>query len=139
MTKPLTSTDYFKADNYVVRYYPSGKSTFVQFEDNGLDSKSLSEERYELITYTGSQESNKTTVEISKTGSWEGMPASRSMRFEIRMNDKPSEVKLNGKTVKIKPEDRKSSGIKTACTRDENWLYINFTWDGKPVFIEIIN
>jgi len=139
MTKTLSSTDYYTADNYVVKYYPSGKSAFIQFEDSGLDSKSLSEGKYELITYQGSSESNKTTVNITKTGSWEGMPANRSMRFEIRMNDKPSEVKLNGKTLKIKAEKGKPAGNKTTSAYDDKWLYINFTWDGKPVFIEIIN
>jgi oligosaccharide 4-alpha-D-glucosyltransferase len=137
MTKSLTSTDYYKADNYVVRYYPSGKSNFMQFEDNGLDSKSLSDGKYELITYQGSSQSDKTTVNITKTGSWEGMPSTRAMRFEIRMNDMPSAVKVNGKRMKIKPEKGKPAGEKTNCTYDENWLYVNFTWDGKPLNIDI--
>jgi hypothetical protein len=137
MTKPLTSTDYYTAYNYVVRYYPSGNSTFVQYEDNGLDSKSLGEGKYELISYKGSCDSLKTTVGILKTGKWEGMPADRSMRFEIRMNDKPSEVKLNGKTVKIKAKMGKPTGTKTTSAYNDKWLYLDFTWDGTPVNIEI--
>jgi oligosaccharide 4-alpha-D-glucosyltransferase len=139
MTKPVTSTDYYDGGNYVVRYYPAGKSTFVQYEDNGLDSKALSDGKYELITYQGTRESLQTTVSVSKTGSWEGMPASRSMRFEIRMNTMPSEVKVNGKTVKIAPEKGKSPGNKTSCTYSDKWLYVNFIWDGKPVNIVIVD
>jgi hypothetical protein len=67
------------------------------------------------------------------------MPERRSMRFEIMMNNKPSEVKVNGKTVKIKAEKGKFAENKTTSVYDDKWLYVNFTWDGKPALIEIIN
>ena len=139
MTKPVTSTDYYDGGNYVVRYYPSGQSTFTQYEDNGLDSKSLSEGKYELITYNGSKESQKTTISISKTGSWEGMPTTRSMKLEIRTGTKASKVIVNGKAVKIKAEQGKSTGKKITATFDEKWLYVNFNWDGNPMNIEIFD
>ena len=139
MTKPVTSTDYYDGGNYVVRYYPSGKSEFTQYEDNGLDSKSLSEGKYELITYNGSSESGKTFVSISKTGNWKGMPSSRSMTMEIRTNTKPVKVLVNGKSVKIKAEKGKSTGKKTTATYDQKWLYVCFNWDGKPIKIDILD
>jgi oligosaccharide 4-alpha-D-glucosyltransferase len=139
MTKPVTSIDYYKADNYIVRYYPFGKSTFIQYEDNGLDPKSLSEGRYELITYEGSAETDKTKVTISKTGTWPGMPVSRSIQLEVRTITLPSQVTVNGKLVKISPEKGTPTGNKTTCTFDDTWLHINFAWDGKPVLIEIAN
>jgi hypothetical protein len=123
----------------MVRYYPSGKSTFVQFEDNGLDSKSLSEGKCELITYKGSQESNKTTIEISKTGSWEGMPDSRSMKLQIRTDKKTAKIMVNGKAVKIKAEKGIPTGTKTTATFDEKWLYVTFTWNGNPLKIEVLD
>jgi alpha-glucosidase (family GH31 glycosyl hydrolase) len=139
MTAAVTSTDFYKADNYLIRYYPSGKSIFVQYEDNGLDSKSLSEGKYELITYQGVRESLKTTVSVSKTGFWPGMPSSRSMQLDIRMNTLPSKVSINGKTVKITPGNGKPAGTKPASTFEDKWLHINFTWDGKPVIVEIVD
>lgn len=139
MTKPLISTDYYKGDNFVVRYYPGRIASFVQYEDNGLDSKSLSSGKYELITYKGYGEKGKTTVEISKTGSWEGMPANRTMRIEIRMDTRPSQVKVNGKTVKIKSGTVIKSGSKTTCGYVPNWLNVNLLWDGNPVKIELSN
>jgi len=139
MTKPVTSTDYYDGGNYVVRYYPSGKSEFVQYEDNGLDSKSLSSNKYELITYKGLKELQKTTVSISKTGSWEGMPSSRSMKLEIRTSTKAAKVLVNGKAIKIKAEKGKSPGRKTTATYDEKWLYVHFNWDGKPITIDILD
>ncbi len=139
MTKPVTSTDYYNGGNYVVRYYPDGKSEFVQYEDNGLESKSLAEGKFELITYKGSSESGKTFVSITKTGAWEGMPTSRNMTFEIRTKTLPAKVLVNGKTIKIKPEKGKSTGKKTTATFDEKWLYVNFYWDGKPLSIELLD
>jgi len=139
MTKPVTSTDYYKADNYEVRYFPSGKSVFVQYEDNGLDSKSLANGKYELITYKGLKELTKTTVSISKKGSWQGMPAIRSMQLEVRMDKHPLKVMVNGKVVKITSPKGKTAGTKSSCTYNDNWLNLNFTWDGKPVTIEIID
>ncbi|MDO9256115.1 MAG: glycoside hydrolase family 31 protein [Bacteroidales bacterium] len=139
MAKSVTSTDYYDGGNYVVRYYPSGQSAFTQYEDNGLDSKSLSDGKYELITYKGSKESNKTTVSISKTGSWEGMPASRSMKLEIRTGSNVAKVLVNGKAIKIKAKKGKSPGKKTTATYEDKWLYVYFNWDGKPITIDILD
>ena len=139
MTKPVTSTDYYDGGNYLVRYYPSGQSTFTQYEDNGLDNKSLSEGKFELITYSGSKDSQKTTVAISKTGSWDGMPVCRIMKLEIRTSKVPAKVLVNSKAVKIKAEKGQTAGKKTSATFDEKWLYVNFNWDGKPLNIEIID
>lgn len=139
LTAPLTTTDKYTGGNYTVRYYPSGKSTFVQFEDNGLDSKSLSEGKYELITYKGNKESLITTVEISKTGSWQGMPDSRNMLLQIRTDTKAAKVMVNGKTIKIKAKKETSTGKKTTVTFDEKWLYVSFNWDGNPVKIEVVD
>jgi oligosaccharide 4-alpha-D-glucosyltransferase len=139
MTKPVTSTDYYNGGNYVVRYYPAGQSSFTQYEDNGLDSKSLSEGKYELITYRGLKESIRTTISISKTGYWEGRPSSRSMKMEIRISKLPAKVLINGKAIKIKAEKGKPQGKKTSCTYNEKWLNLNFTWDGNPLNIEILD
>ena len=139
MTKPVTSTDYYNAGEYFVKYYPAGQSTFVQYEDNGLDSKSLAEGKYELITYKGSSEPGKTLVSITKTGAWDGMPASRLIQLAVRMNAKPSKVMINRKAVKITSPKGKPAGTKTSCNFDDKWLHLNFTWDGNPVNIEIID
>jgi hypothetical protein len=55
------------------------------------------------------------------------------------MSTLPSQVKVNGKIVKISPDKGKPAGTKTTCTYGEKWLYINFTWDGKPLTIEIVD
>ncbi len=138
MANPVTSTDYYKANEYSVKYYPSGQSEFVQFEDNGLDNKSISGNKFELITYKGSADNHKTSISISKTGTWEGMPTSRKMHFQIKTDAKPSQIKINGVAI---PDTTPKDLINTtqpSYTFNNNWLYLNFTWDGKPVNIEVL-
>jgi len=137
MTKPITSTDNYKGNNYIVRYYPSPSSEYIQFEDNGLDSKSLTTNNFELISYRGIKETAKTTISISKTGSWVGMPASCTMQLEIRMNSRPLQLLVNGKMVKVSSKPEKTTRNKTSCTYTDKWLLLNYTWDGKPLKIEI--
>ena len=138
MTQAVTSTDYYKADNYIVRYYPSGKSEFVQYEDNGLDNKSLEKHRYELITYKGSKEKNMTSISLSKTGSWEGMPTMRTMQLEVYTSAKPKQVKMNGAILKFNKDLKQSDNSKPTYKFDNNRLVLNFLWDGKPMNIEIV-
>jgi len=138
MAKPVTSTDYYQAGEYFIKYYPSGKSEFIQYEDNGLDSKSLSEGKYELITYKGLQEGKKSTVSVSKKGTWERMPSSRLMHLQVCMNTLPLKVMINGKVVKIIHEKGRTTVNKTSCIYSDKWLNLNFTWDGKPVQIVIL-
>jgi oligosaccharide 4-alpha-D-glucosyltransferase len=139
MAKTVASTDYYQPGEYFVKYYPSEKSSFVQYEDNGSDSKSLLDGHYEMITYTGSVEVTKTNVSISKTGGWEGMPASRLMHLEVWRTALPSKVMVNGKVVKVKSGNPKPTGTKTSCTFDGQWLTLNFAWDGNPVHIVIVD
>ena len=61
------------------------------------------------------------------------------MILEIRTSTMPAKVLVNGKAIKIKAEKGKSAGRKTTGTYDEKWLRINFTWDGKPLNIEILD
>ena len=139
MAKPVTSTDYYKTDEYFVRYYPSGTSSFVQYEDNGIDSKSLSNGKYETITYNGERDGLKTIVSVLKTGAWDGMPALRTMHLEVKMNTMPFQVIVKGKIIQIEADKGEAYSNKTTCTYSEKWLRVNFIWDGEPVKIEIVD
>jgi len=68
LTRSLQNTDYSEADYYEVYYYPSGKTVYTQFEDDGKSRQSLTGNQYELIRYEGNSENGKTIVIISKTG-----------------------------------------------------------------------
>jgi oligosaccharide 4-alpha-D-glucosyltransferase len=136
MTAPLTTTDNYKSDNFIVRYYPEGKSEFTQYEDDGLDNLALKEGKFELIRYSGYQNNTSTVINLSKTGNWNGMPPSRSMCFEVRRGTIPSIIKINGKEIESGiPLDKSKSYYQSV----EGWLKINLIWKGEPVKIEIID
>jgi oligosaccharide 4-alpha-D-glucosyltransferase len=135
MIHPIQTTDNYKSDEYIVRYYPEGSSQFVQYEDDGLSNSSLGKNQFELIKYTGEKTGLTTTIALSTEGSWTGKPLSRKMNFEVRRSHKPSKVVINGKEITqtklLKP------GISNYRFID-GWLKINFTWTGEPIKIEII-
>ncbi len=137
MAVPVASTDYYQPGEYFVKYFPSGQSEFVQYEDNGLYSQSLREGKFELITYRGSQDRLKTIVSISKKGAWEGMPATRTLHLQVRMDAPPTQVTINGKVVRTASGKGSKTVNKTSCTYADKWLQVNFEWDGKPVTIVI--
>jgi len=135
MMKPINTVDNYKSDEFIIRYYPKGNSEFIQYEDDGLDNLSLKENKYELISYKGIQKDRKTSIILSKNGSWKGMPASRKITFEVRENSGPVKVMLNGK--EIKKTESEITGKNNYQFKD-GWLRIHLTWTGEPVKIEII-
>jgi alpha-glucosidase (family GH31 glycosyl hydrolase) len=135
MIRPIRSTDYYEADEYIVKYYPEGSSQFVQYEDDGKSSFSLEKKQFELIRYSAEKTGLVTTLQLSAEGSWDGKPLLRNMSFEIKRSNKPMKVIINGKDIiaskVLKP------GVSNYKFVD-GWLKLNFTWSGEPVKIEII-
>ncbi len=134
MTKPLKTTDDYKSDNFTIRYYPGGNSDFTQYEDDGWDNQALNEGKYELIHYSGAQTDTGLIINLSKTGSWPGIPKTRSMKFEMLMRKAPLNVKINGIEIHAAgPMDLPGNFYRY---RNE-WMTINFKWNGDPVKIQI--
>ena len=135
MMKPINTVDNYKSDEFIIRYYPKGNSEFVQYEDDGLDNLALKENNYELISYRGIWKNQQISINLSKKGSWKGMPAKRKITFEVRKNSSPINVKINGK--EIKKSSSELSGTNNYQFKD-GWLKIHFLWNGEPIKIEII-
>ena len=135
MMKPINSVDNYKSNEFIIRYYPAGKSEFIQYEDDGLDNLALQENNYELISYQGIQNDQQIRINLSKKGSWKGIPSERKITFEVRKNSKPVKVILNGKEI---IESQSTLSKKNNYQFTEGWLKINFLWKGEPVKIEII-
>lgn len=130
-TRPVRSTDFYHSDNFTVRYYPSGKSEFVQYEDDGADNHALANGQYELIRYTGKSDHGKITVHISHEGSWKGMPQQRSMTLEIKTDQAPASVVLNKKALTDQPDE--STGYQV----EDGFVKIRFIWKGEPVEVVV--
>jgi len=135
MMKPISTVDNYKSDGFIIRYYPNGNSEFVQYEDDGLDNLALKENNYELISCQGMQRDQQISINLSKKGSWRGMPSERKMTFEVRKNSGPVKVMINGKKVEKSPSELPG---KNNYQFSDGWLKINFLWRGEPINIEII-
>lgn len=134
MTKTVSSTDLYTSDNFTIRYYPEGKTSYTQYEDDGKDNFAMANKNYELIRYEGDSRARSTKVKMSRQGAWTGMPSSREIIFEVRGNQDPAKVRINGKKLsRLQSLNMGSSGYlyKDGC------LYIRFTWTGDPVKINI--
>ena len=135
MMKPINTVDNYKSEEFIIRYYPDAHAEFVQYEDNGLDNQALKDHNFELITYLGTRKAQQININLSKKGSWKGMPAERKMTFEVRKKSAPAKVMMNGKEIK------KSSAALSGTANyqfTDGWLKIHFRWKGEPTKIEII-
>lgn len=128
----LSSTDYYKPDNYTVWYFPSGKTVFEQYEDDGHSNKAIQNNQYELIKYVGEVVENQINVKVSRTGNFQDMPAKQQITLAVPLLKTPHKVVLNGKTILSK------SAIKSKqITYDGHWLKIKITLTDKPTEILI--
>jgi len=136
MIKPLKTTDNYTSEEFIVRYYPEGKSQFTQYEDDGWDNLALNDGKYELIRYEGNHTQTTTTITLSRTGSWPGMPAKRTMTFEVYNMAQPGKVLINGTEI---PQLKSGKKGKSYYQYDARQINIHNVWDGKPEKIEIIH
>ncbi len=130
-TNPVKSTDFYRSDNFNVRYYPKGNSGFTQYEDDGLNNQALIENEYELIHYRGSTDEGKTTLTITREGSWDGMPEIRAMTIEIKAESAPRLVQLNQLPLKSGKRNMKGFWF------EDGFIKVRFDWDGSPVNIVV--
>lgn len=129
----LSSTDYYKPDYYTVWYFPSGKTVFEQYEDDGHSNISIQNNQFELIRYEGNAEGNSINVKVSRSGSFSGMPSKQQITLAIPLLKIPQMLMLNGKNV-IKNSAIKSKQI----SYDGHWLRINLTLTDAQTEISII-
>jgi oligosaccharide 4-alpha-D-glucosyltransferase len=134
MTKPVSSTEYYKSDEFTIRYYPQGISIYTQYEDDGLDNHALRDRQFEKISYQGINGEKEISIRISKIGSWKGMPLSRKIVFEILRKAAPASVTINGEPVPLMKEKAMDN---PGYEYREGWIHVNFEWKGEPVKIEI--
>ena len=134
MTSSVNSTDNYKSDNFIVYYYPSANSTYTQFEDDGKDRLSIRDNQFELIKYTGRVAAQKTFINITKTGSWEGMPAKRSMKIRALLKKPFVAIRLNGNSLHRLTKEGPQGFVVMG-----NYVEIRFMWAGQAIGIEILD
>ncbi|MCH5326334.1 MAG: DUF5110 domain-containing protein, partial [Duncaniella sp.] len=95
----MGNTGDYRTDRYTVNYYPYlGTSEYVMYEDNPQSTRSLDEEEYTLITFTGDATLNGITITATAKGSYPGQPTVKDMKFAIHLlENKPAEVLIDSR------------------------------------------
>ena len=104
MTAYRPSTDQFRADTLLLRYYPDSQnpeSQFTIYEDDGHSAQALAKSEFDLLMLSGHFNAAQTTVELHATGGhYPGQPARRTVRLVVaRVADAPTAVLLDGQPL----------------------------------------
>ncbi len=82
----MENTGGFRPDIYTVEYFPTpgcGRTSFTLFEDDRRSPGSIEADEYALLTLTADNSADSITLEATVAGSYPGMPALRTVTFEI--------------------------------------------------------
>jgi oligosaccharide 4-alpha-D-glucosyltransferase len=100
MTAYRPSTDQFRPDTLLLRYYPDAdapNSSFTLYEDDGHSARALEQKQFELIKLSGFYRPEQTELFISSNnGHYLGQPARRTVDLVVaRVAAAPAKVLVN--------------------------------------------
>ena len=119
----MGNTGDYTNDQYTVKYFPVDgvKSSYTMFEDDRMSTRSLADNAYRLITFTGDATANATTITLKSEGTYAGAKASKKMTIELNgITTRPAKVTINGKKASVKYNAKNSTATITF-----NWNVAN--------------
>ena len=104
MTAYRPSTDQFRADTLLLRYYPDAgapNSSFTLYEDDGHSAQALARSEFDLLALSGHFDAAQTIVKLhAKGGHYAGQPARRTVQLLVaRVAAAPTTVLLDGQPL----------------------------------------
>lgn len=100
----MENTSEYNPERYNVLYYPRGNvnSSFTLYDDDRTSARSLVENKYVLITFTGAATPRDIEVKISLKGSYPSMPSARHITLSLPgiSAAQASSVEIDGASVK---------------------------------------
>lgn len=127
----MENTGDYRTDRYTINYYPYlGESEYTMYEDDRTSTRSLTDNEYSLIHFTGDATMDGIEITATAEGTYPGAPAVKEMTFVVHLiNGNPSEVTVDGK--KLTKKNWKYSP-------SEGILTINTKWTvSKPLTVTI--
>ena len=100
--RPIEHTGQYDPKYLTVKYFPSAETTsYTLYDDDRVSPASLSDGRYQLITFTGSKERDTTRIELRTEGAgYAGMPAERDITLEVvGLSRVPKSVEAGGEPL----------------------------------------
>lgn len=116
----MGNTGDYTNDRYTVKYFPVDgvKSSYTLFEDDRTSTRSLADNAYRLITFTGDANATATTITLKSEGEYAGAKASKKMAIELNgITAKPAGATINGKKASVKYNPTTSTATITF-----NWI-----------------
>lgn len=95
---PMTNTGDYRTDYYRIDYYPleGSESEYTLFEDDLKSPSNIKENKYLEIYFSGKDENNIITIDISSAGSYPGMVKDKIIELVIQGIDiAPKDIKVN--------------------------------------------
>ncbi|MCI1187001.1 DUF5110 domain-containing protein [Hymenobacter sp. DH14] len=103
MTAYRPSTDQFRADTLLLRYYPDAgtpNSSFTLYEDDGHSARALAENEFATLRMQGTYANGQSTLRLLSTGNYPGMPAFRLVRLLVqRVAAAPTGLQLDEQPI----------------------------------------
>lgn len=119
----MGNTGDYTNDCYTVKYFPVDgvKSSYTMFEDDRMSTRSLADNAYRLITFTGDANATATTITLNSKGEYAGAKATKKMTIELNgITAKPAGATINGKKASVKYNAKTSTATITF-----NWNVAN--------------
>ena len=143
-TQNLKSTDNYTSENLLVKYFPDEAnpvSSYTMFDDDKKSPKSIENNEFELITFSGVFSTEQIDIQLEKTGnSYENAPESRNITFEVfRIIDFPLSIKHENLTLSCfdNYEQFLSSSEGYFHNSSSNTLYVKINWENTVSSIQI--
>ena len=134
---PIENVTQYDPTFLTIRYYPANSQTvYTMYDDNRMSPTSLEKNEYQLISFMGQKSFGTVSVDLSASGKYPGMPASRMITLDIMDVKKPSKVSLSDNTAMEEFESPK-------MIRQYGWYYdeetktltVKFAWNLKPITV----
>lgn len=101
----MGNTGDYNPARYTIAYYPTDgtESCYTMFEDDRKSTRSLADNAYSLVTFTGNDTDSTITINAECEGTYPGIPAKKDLTFTIHNISKmPTAVTIDGKKAKKK-------------------------------------
>lgn len=116
----MGNTGDYTTAQYTVQYFPVNgvESSYTMYEDDCKSTRSLQDNQYSLITFTGTDKDGNITIDINNKGTYTGAPAKKKMSIVVNnITAKPTQVTVNGKKVSAKFDKKNAT------------LTVKFQWE----------
>ncbi len=140
MTNPVKTTDNYSTKNLTVRYYmgkAGGTSSFVMYDDDGTDPKSLVNGSFESLMFVKKEDERGNPVFLfSKIGkAYKGMPETRKISFVIIGMQKVKKTVFFINNLKLKKKKPGKTGEGYYFDKIKKQWIVDFTWGNEDVVI----